>query len=148
MGSERGIILLYYTGKYKINFTMTNNKLYIYFTLKAHIDKIMKTLYSKINMKKTAILVFSAFFMTISFLSLEFVLTHTNHSHEGIGKENSCQVCIIINSVNNLIKQLISTVKVYLPVIAGMLGVYLLLSKNTIHSEHYTLVNLKVRIDN
>jgi len=99
-------------------------------------------------MKKLAILAFSVLFLTLSFLSLEFALTHENHNHEDIGHKNPCPVCIIIHSVNNLIKQLFSTVKACLPVIASTLGAFFLLRTTTICFEHYTLVAIKVRIDN
>ena len=112
------------------------------------IDKIIKILYYEETMKKTAILVFSAFFLIFSFLSLEFVLTHTNHSHEDTWHENSCHVCIIIHSVNNLLKNIFSTVKAFLPIMIAMLGGNLLLKNNTLSFKQYTLVNLKVRIDN
>jgi len=99
-------------------------------------------------MKKLAILAFSVLFIALSFLSFEFVLTHTNHSHEALGHENSCHVCIIINSVNNLIKQLFSAVKASLPVIAGTLGALFLLRTNTICFRHYSLVTLEIKINN
>ena len=99
-------------------------------------------------MKKLAILAFSVFFITLSFLSFEYILIHTNHGHEDFGHENSCHVCIIINSVNNLIKQFFSDVKTCLPVIASVPGVFFLLITSTISFKHYTLVTLETRINN
>jgi len=99
-------------------------------------------------MKRTAILLFSAFFITFSFFSLEFLLTHINHSHEYTGQENFCSVCIIIHSVNNLIKQFFASAKTCLPVITILLGAHCILKNNLIPSEYYSLVTLKVRIDN
>ena len=99
-------------------------------------------------MKKLAVLVFFALFITASFLSIQFALTNANHNHENTGHENLCHVCIIIHSVNNFLKQLFTSVKICLPSIGCMFGLFLLLKAKAIYFEHYSLITLKVRIDN
>ena len=98
-------------------------------------------------MKKLAILVFSVFFMTFSFFSLEFILANTNHSHENNEYENSCPVCIIIHSASNTMKHFFTTFKACLPAISSIFTILFLLKTNTLCSEYYNLVTLKVRID-
>ena len=98
-------------------------------------------------MKKTAILVFSAFFMTFSFFSLVFMLENTNHGHENNEHEDSCPICIIINCAGNNIKHLFTKFKTCLPVISSIFAVLFLLKTNTLCSQYYNLVTLKVKID-
>jgi len=99
-------------------------------------------------MKKLAILAFSVLFISLSFFSLEFALTHENHNSEKIKHENPCPICIIIHAVNNLIKQFFTPIKADLPAIAGILGVFILIRTSAICFRQYTLVTLEIRINN
>jgi len=115
--------------------------------IKYYIDKIKEISYSKNTMKKTAILVFSAFFMTFSFFSLIYILENTNHGHENNEHEKSCAICIIIHCSGNNIKHLFTTFKTCLPAISGIFTILFLLKINTLCFEYNNLVTLKVRID-
>jgi len=98
--------------------------------------------------KKLAVLAICAFFISGTLLSVVFVSSYSIHEHDKNGPDNSCVYCAFLSEVENLLKHL-STALVGAAIVFGALStirfVYISACSYTVF---YTLVRLKVRLNN
>lgn len=75
--------------------------------------------------------------------SLSFVISHTDHNC--MGKE--CSVCIHIQSVNNLMKQLSAGLVQVQNFAIVSVGFFIILLMVCFYRESYSLITLKIRLN-
>jgi hypothetical protein len=95
-----------------------------------------------------AALVLCVFFIALSVFSSAYINTHTNHTHDHDGPNGSCETCVHIAVAENLLA-FISTAVIG----AVLIYKYLSIVASVLKSAHsragsYTLVRLKVRLNN
>ena len=100
------------------------------------------------SVKKLAVLAICVCFITGTLLSVVFVSAYSIHEHDKNGPDNSCVYCAYLSEVENLLKHL-SVALVGAAMIFGALSVirFDYMSACT-HTVFYTLVSLKVRLNN
>ncbi|MDR3120215.1 MAG: hypothetical protein LBU58_02600 [Clostridiales bacterium] len=87
-------------------------------------------------------------FVAALILSSAFILTHANHEHDRNGADGSCAACAHISAVENLLKT-ISAVTVFSVVALGTtFAALLIMTAARIEVADYSLVELKVRLNN
>jgi hypothetical protein len=87
-------------------------------------------------------------FIALTALSTAYILTHANHRHDHNGPGGDCAVCVRINAAERLLKT-ISTAAAGAALVFG--GVFALLSARKVsgcHKGFYSLIRLKVRLNN
>jgi hypothetical protein len=89
-----------------------------------------------------------ALFIAAMLLSSAYILTHANHIHDHDGLDGGCATCMHIQSAENLLKQLSTAVVSVAAAFAGVLGVLFSLRNTKAGDCSFTLVTLKVRLNN
>jgi hypothetical protein len=87
-------------------------------------------------------------FITASLLSAAFILTHANHEHDHNGADGSCATCTNMMAAGNLLKQLSTPLAGSALGLGSLLAVLSALEHISCHISFYTLVSLKVRLNN
>ena len=87
-----------------------------------------------------------AIIIAASLISSIFTLTHAVHKHDNDGVDGACAVCILLATVENLSKQIpIAITVITIAYIALSASAY---KPAFLNSESYTLIALKVRLNN
>jgi hypothetical protein len=107
---------------------------------------------SKTNHYKAGIRLVALFvcvlFLAASLLSSAYLLTHMNHNHDHTGHGGTCSTCAHITAAETFLKQ-IGTAAIMAMIVFGFRIFDLFILKPTpINSYYYSLVALKVRLDN
>jgi len=107
---------------------------------------------SKVNKSRRALrrlaLVFCVLFIAASALSLAFVITHANHTHNRGSADGACTTCISLRCAENLLKQItISTIALAV-LLCGLFAVLCCLMLSWLPRRIHTLISLKVQLNN
>lgn len=97
---------------------------------------------------KSIALILCVCFILVSFLLTAFIITHTNHEHDHGGPNGSCATCIQLTSAENLLKQISAALTVTGFIFAFLSLISLFLKPIALHIGSFTLVSLKVRLNN
>jgi hypothetical protein len=92
-------------------------------------------------------LFFCVFYIVVTLLSATCILTHANHTHDNEGSGGSCATCMHIASAENLLKAL-STAVAAVGISLCAFALIISLCSRYIMAEGYSLVSLKVRLNN
>ncbi|SHJ41159.1 hypothetical protein SAMN02745176_03490 [Lutispora thermophila DSM 19022] len=103
---------------------------------------------AKALMIKNIALAICVCFIVTSFLSTAFILTHSNHQHDHEGPNGTCAMCIHLTIAKNLLKQIFTATVTNLFSLVLCLFISYCLKPNTQYIGLFTLVSLKVRLDN
>lgn len=111
------------------------------------------TISTSISKRKQSALRITALALCVSilmvfFLSTAFIFTNANHEHDHSGPNGSCATCIHIASAENLLKQLSTAIISASFIIGSLFGILFLLNPTTNGVDFFTLVSLKVRMNN
>jgi hypothetical protein len=98
---------------------------------------------------RTVVLALCVCFVAASLLSAAFILTHVRHEHDHNGPTGSCAACTSISVALDVLR----TISAAAPggaivAFAMLLGVYVLLRFGAPRRGVFTLVNLKIRLNN
>jgi hypothetical protein len=87
-------------------------------------------------------------FITASLLSAVYILSNADHTHDHNGPGGACETCIHITSAENLLKQ-IGTAVIAAAIFFGLrIGFISIIKTTSIRSTLFSLVELKVRLNN
>jgi hypothetical protein len=97
--------------------------------------------------KRTGAFALLIVFVLVMLLSAAFILTHSDHEHDHNGSGGTCATCAQLHIAQNLLKNIASLI-----LVLAALNVFFTPAK-IIHVfsrkiENYTLVSLKVRLNN
>lgn len=103
---------------------------------------------AKGSMLKSIALIICVCFIVTSILSVVFILTHANHQHDHEGPNGTCATCDHLAATTNLLKQL--SIAIVTSVFPSVLYLFIsyCLKPSTPYVGLFTLVSLKVRLDN
>lgn len=87
-------------------------------------------------------------FIVASLSATVFILTHANHKHDHNGPSGSCATCSHMIAAENLLKQLTPAVTAAALASGILFAVLSILPPVSFYISFYTLVNLKVRLNN
>ncbi|HBQ87260.1 MAG TPA: hypothetical protein DD811_12405 [Syntrophomonas sp.] len=87
-------------------------------------------------------------FIVASLSATVFILTHANHNHDHNGPGGSCATCNHMIAAENLLKQLAPAVTGVALAFGSLFAVLSIFPPISFHISFYTLVNLKVRLNN
>jgi len=97
--------------------------------------------------KNIALLIGICIIMT-SFLSAAFILTCSNHEHDHEGPDGTCATCVHLAFAENLLKQFSTAIITNAVPLVVCLFISFCLKASVLYSGPFTLVSLKVRLDN
>ena len=103
---------------------------------------------NKQNAKKVFALIVLVCFIILSLFSEAFILTHDEHEHGHNGFGGSCALCVQLNNVENLLKQLVMAAAVATLGVISLLTTIAILYTVSSLLGLYTPVKLKIRLNN
>ncbi|GHV48967.1 hypothetical protein FACS189499_09500 [Clostridia bacterium] len=81
-------------------------------------------------------------------LSAAFIVTHESHIHDHNGADGGCATCAHISAAENLLKTIAAAVAVSSVALGAMFAALLTVMVTWLGIADYTLIGLKVRINN
>jgi hypothetical protein len=87
-------------------------------------------------------------FIAAVLLSAAFILTHANHAHDHDGPGGSCVTCACISLAQNVLKSLFTAALGAAAALAYLFAVCALLASAVSRTDRYSLVSLKIRLNN
>ena len=100
------------------------------------------------RIKRVDSLVILIFVISAAILSEAFVITHANHKHDNKGEGGGCAICIHIQNAENLLNQLGSALGGTSFAFTGLFAFSVVLFFALRLISSYTLIHLKMRMNN
>jgi hypothetical protein len=98
--------------------------------------------------KRLIALAVCVLFMAAASLSAAFMITCAHHEHDHNGPDESCAVCAHLASAGDLLKSMSAAVAGAALVFWGLPAILSLPKPLGSHADFYTLVRLKVKLNN
>jgi preprotein translocase subunit SecG len=89
-----------------------------------------------------------ALFITASLISVVYIVSNADHTHDHNGSGGACETCIHITSAANLLKQIGTALTAAVIVFGLPLGLLSNVKTPSVRSDLLSLVGLKVRLNN
>jgi hypothetical protein len=87
-------------------------------------------------------------FIAALVLSAAFIATHANHEHDNNGADGGCAACAHISAAANLLKTVSAAVVISSVTLGAMFAALATLQAARLVIADYTLISLKVRLNN